>query len=180
MRRRATISALLLVGVGVVLGTTVFRADIAQATGLAQSVTIDNTSTNPVPVREQNLDGSNIRVHEEGTAEVHVTNSSLSVTAEPPITGGAGAWAGLVQIDVPPAYLLGIETASALSIHLSDEIVAFSLLNGNRSVASFYGPREGGNSSINLALTRPVSFDHILCNGLPGGKCSVGWVGTQP
>ncbi len=32
MQRRATISALLLVGVGVVLGATVFRADIAQAT----------------------------------------------------------------------------------------------------------------------------------------------------
>jgi hypothetical protein len=51
MRRRAMIGWLLLIGVGVVLGTTVFRIDIAQATGRAQSVTVDNTTANPVPVR---------------------------------------------------------------------------------------------------------------------------------
>jgi hypothetical protein len=64
MRRRAFIGALLLVGVGVVLGSTVFRADIAQATGLAQSVTVTNT---PLPV------------HEQGTASVNVTNTSVPV-----------------------------------------------------------------------------------------------------
>jgi hypothetical protein len=35
MQRPALIGALLLVGLGVVLGTTVFRTEIAQATGLA-------------------------------------------------------------------------------------------------------------------------------------------------
>jgi len=60
MRRRALIGALLLIGVGVVLGATVFRTDIAQATGLAQSVTVDNTPAQAVPVREQNLAGGNI------------------------------------------------------------------------------------------------------------------------
>ena len=49
MERRAVIAALLLMGLGVVLGTTVFRTDIARATGLAQP---------PQPVREQNLDGN--------------------------------------------------------------------------------------------------------------------------
>src|SRR6476646_1093715 len=67
MQLPALIGALLLVGVGVVLGTTVFRTDIAQATGLAQSVTVSNTAANPVPV------------HEQGTADVNVTNSSLTV-----------------------------------------------------------------------------------------------------
>lgn len=80
MQRPALIGALLLVAVGIVLGATVFRADIAQATGLAQSVTVNNTAADPVPVREQNLDGGGrIRVHEGGTANVNVTNSSLSV-----------------------------------------------------------------------------------------------------
>jgi FlaG/FlaF family flagellin (archaellin) len=79
MHRPALIGAVLLVAVGVVLGTTVFRTEIAQATGLAQSVTIDNTAANPVPVREQNLDAGRIRVHEAGTANVDVTNSSLNV-----------------------------------------------------------------------------------------------------
>ena len=50
MRRQAIIGALLLIGVGVVLGTTVFRADIAQATGLGQSVTVVNSRANPVTV----------------------------------------------------------------------------------------------------------------------------------
>jgi hypothetical protein len=80
MQRRATISALLLVGVGVVLGTTVFRADLAEATGLAQSVTVNNTTNNPVPVKEQNLDGQNIRVHEEGTAAVRSADEEISLT----------------------------------------------------------------------------------------------------
>jgi hypothetical protein len=45
---------------GGVMAATVFRSDIAQATGLAQSVTVDNTPANAVPVREQNVgrDGS--------------------------------------------------------------------------------------------------------------------------
>jgi hypothetical protein len=67
VRRRATIGALLLIVVGIALGATVFRTDIAQATGLAQAVTVDNTSANPVPVREQNLDAQgNVKVHEQG------------------------------------------------------------------------------------------------------------------
>jgi hypothetical protein len=79
MRRKGIFAALLVVGVGVVLGATVFRTDIAQATGLAQSVTVDNTTANPVPVREQNLDGGNIKVHEEGTAAVRSANEEVSV-----------------------------------------------------------------------------------------------------
>jgi hypothetical protein len=100
MKRRAVIGALLLVGLGVVLGTTVFRTDIAQATGLAQSVTVNNTTSNPVPVREQNLDGSNIRVHEEGTATVHVDNlpATQAVSISPPANAFSfsRSWSGVV------------------------------------------------------------------------------------
>jgi hypothetical protein len=67
MRRRPIIGALLLIGVGVVLGTTVFRDDIAHAAGLAGSapVTVLNTPDQAVPTREQNTDGSGaIKVHE--------------------------------------------------------------------------------------------------------------------
>src|SRR5262245_53140266 len=63
MKRQAGVGALLLVCVGVVLGATVFRSDIAQATGLAQGVTVVNTPQQAVPVREQ------------GTANVNVTNT---------------------------------------------------------------------------------------------------------
>jgi hypothetical protein len=76
MRRQAALGALVLVGVGVVLGATVFRSDIAQATGLAQAVTVANTAAQAVPVREQNLDANgNIKVHEQGTAKVSDSDS---------------------------------------------------------------------------------------------------------
>jgi hypothetical protein len=82
LKRQAGIGALLLVCVGVILGATVFRSDIAQATGLAQSVTVNNTAAQAVPVREQNLDGGNIKVHEEGTANVSVQNTVNSADAD--------------------------------------------------------------------------------------------------
>jgi hypothetical protein len=75
MKRQAGIGAMLLVCVGVFLGATVFRSDIAQATGLAQSVTVNNTPAEAVPVREQNLDANgNVRVHEQGVVRDDHTN----------------------------------------------------------------------------------------------------------
>ena len=53
MQRRAIVGALLLIGLGVVLGATVFRTDIARAAGLAKPAQA---------VEEQNVDGAgNIR-----------------------------------------------------------------------------------------------------------------------
>lgn len=83
MRWRAIIGALLLIGVAVFLGGTVLRDQVANARVLAQSVIVSNTPAQAVPVREQNLDGDrNINVHEQGTVDVNVTNSSLSVAAQ--------------------------------------------------------------------------------------------------
>jgi hypothetical protein len=84
MHRTAFVGAVVLVGVGVVLGATVFRTDIAQATGLAQSVTVNNTAADPVPVREQNLDANgNVRVAVQGAireARTDITFSAESNT----------------------------------------------------------------------------------------------------
>jgi hypothetical protein len=58
VQRRAVLGALLLTALGVALGATVFRTDVARVKGLGQP---------PPPVREQNLDGNrSIRVHEQG------------------------------------------------------------------------------------------------------------------
>jgi hypothetical protein len=66
---------ILVVVAGVVaaaLGATVLREPIAQAASPFTNVIVGNTSTNPVPVTEQNLDGNgNVRVHEQGVAAVH-------------------------------------------------------------------------------------------------------------
>jgi hypothetical protein len=87
MKKRALIGALLLIGVGVVLGATVFRADIAQATGLAQAVTVANTTNNPVPVQQQgtasvNVTNTSVPVHEQGTANVNVTGTASVEAAD--------------------------------------------------------------------------------------------------
>ena len=75
--RKALVPAFLLILGAMVLGATVLREPIARAASPFTNVIIGNTSSNPVPVREQNLDGAgNIKVHEQGTASVHVTNSA--------------------------------------------------------------------------------------------------------
>jgi hypothetical protein len=86
--RNALIGALVLVGVGVALGATVFRTDIAQATGLAQDVNVTNTSDQAVPTREQNLDSNgNINVHEQGTVSVRSADEEVSVKGSAVLAG---------------------------------------------------------------------------------------------
>src|SRR5437867_2572480 len=77
------------------------------------SVIVTNTATNPVPFQAV----ATVPVHEQGTANVNVTNSHLTLAAEPPITGG-GMYelipaSGGVTNDVRP----GINIATALVIH---------------------------------------------------------------
>jgi hypothetical protein len=65
MHRRFTVAALVLAGLGVLLGMTVVGSDLAQATGLAQTVTVVNTAANPVPIVD---DHTNITVHAQATS----------------------------------------------------------------------------------------------------------------
>jgi hypothetical protein len=75
MKRLALTAILTLLG-AVVLGATVFRDQMAQATGLAGTA----------PVSEQNVDSHGlIRTHEQGTADVNVTNSSLQISGTPSV-----------------------------------------------------------------------------------------------
>ena len=176
MRQRAFIGAMLLVGIGVVLGATVFRADIAQATGLAEAVTVSNTAAQAVPVREQNLDGGNIRVHEQGTADVNVTNGSLSVS-QTPVTGGGGLW--ITQLGNSDS--ITPQTASALTVALRGGATAVSLLYQGSTVA-VVASSTGSAETVPVALTRPIKFDRIYCFSGSGANanCLTAWVGAQP
>jgi len=81
MRKVSALGIVLLVTSAVALGGTVFRQQVADASA-ALTVLVTNKNSRPVPVREQNLDRhGNIKVHEQGTASVKVTNNSVSVTA---------------------------------------------------------------------------------------------------
>ncbi len=65
---RSMLGALLIVTVAATLGATVFREDVAAAAGNL-TVLVTNDAEHPVPV------------HEQGTAQVTVMNSSLAVNA---------------------------------------------------------------------------------------------------
>lgn len=186
MARKSMIGGFALVGIGVVLGTTVFRNDIAQATGLApapSNVVVSNTPAQAVPTREQNLDGSgNIKVHEQGTTNVNVTNSGLSVAPESPITAGGGSTTCVATGDVTPCPYAET-TASALVVTLSSGVTKCSLGNttSGRTVAEFIGPAGGGVASAVFSLDRPITFDIIGLFALsPGDTCRLGWIGNSP
>jgi hypothetical protein len=92
--------ALLVLLLSAVLGATVLREPIAYAASPFQSVLVANTADNPVPVAQQ------------GTANVNVTNETLSV-AQPPVTGGGGQRIVAVTINEPP---FPAQTASAMTV----------------------------------------------------------------
>jgi hypothetical protein len=195
--RRAIIPALLLVLLSVVLGATVFREQVAQAaaTLLVREQNTDsqgnikvheqgtanvNLTNSSLPVREQNIDAQgNTKVHEQGTANVNVTNSSLSIAPASPITGGGGARS------VNVGEVLSLDppvTATELSIFLESAVGGLELLYQQDLVAFFLGPALAtGHSNIDLALTRPIRFDKARCSGTsPSGTCFFTWIGAQP
>jgi hypothetical protein len=176
MMKKALVSALLLVVGSVLLGATVLQEPLAQAAAPIASVFVTNDASTPVPVREQNLDANrNIKVHEQGTADVNVTNSSLPMAPPQPITGGGGS---VTLATCPDDHFPGTITASAFRISWSSSIDGVILRRGNSVVATFVGPVAGDESPVDLALTRPVEFDRISCFGT--GGISLSWVGNNP
>jgi hypothetical protein len=170
MKRHAGIGALLLVCVGVVLGATVFRSDIAQATGLSQSVTVENTAANPVPVREQNLDrAGNIKVHEQETARVHVENTSLAVAPQAatrflsePVSAAASE-VHQVSFSAIQASLITIRGLTGAADHVSFH-------HGIDQVLYFIGFEAG--DQIVLPLTQPVTVDSFLIACAAASGCA--------
>jgi hypothetical protein len=145
------------------------------------SVFVTNDSAHPVPVQEQRTDANgNIRVHEQGTANVNVTNGSLNVASPAPIMGG-GSVTSLSGGD-PGVAVLNPQTASALEIHMTAGVSYLTLGLSGATPAAFTGPNRGGLADIVLALDRPIKFDHVYCvsDASSGESCSVSWVGASP
>jgi hypothetical protein len=139
---------------------------------------VANDNQHAIPVREQNLDANgNIKVHEHGTADINVTNSSLSVAPPAPLTSGGGGQ----RLACPADEILpSPKTATVLSIHMDIGVELFGLgSSGNAVAAEFVGPAyEGNPSNILLPLPRAVQFNEIFCAGR--GGVSLSWVGNQP
>lgn len=87
--RKLLIAAAVLLLSSAVLGGTAFHEPIANAATQVLSVFVTNDSTHPVPTKEQNLDASGyIKVHEQGIANVNVTNASIPVNGTVSVTPG--------------------------------------------------------------------------------------------
>jgi hypothetical protein len=177
--KKAIIPAFLLVLGSTVLGATVLREPLARAAVPIASVLVTNDASRPVPVREQNLDrDGNIKVHQQGTANVNVTNSSLPVAPPEPITGGGGS---LTAPCLAPAVPTDVVTATALQIVWTSGVHRVRLKLGDSAVASFAGPALTGDASpLALALTRPLAFDTIDCFGATSDQWVISWVGNEP
>jgi hypothetical protein len=176
MRKTAAVAAALVVA-SLVLGATVLREPIAKAASPFQNVIIANTSTNPVPVAEQNLDGANIRVHEEGTAAVHeqgtaavheqgtasvnVTNSSIPVSGTVNIGNGGMRVIHLGGVTIPKntawnfpyqdtsdcRSLAAFINPGDLSLDNSDVFIRFGAANGITDANGSTGGLRAGSSS---------------------------------
>jgi hypothetical protein len=105
----------LLVG-GLVLG-----GPVAQAASSLFDVFVTNDAAHPVPVRDQNVDANgNLKTHEQGIANVNITNGTLSVrSAGIPyqVSGTANLGSGSdggQNFPIPAGKLLVVQTASAM------------------------------------------------------------------
>jgi len=182
MRREATFGALLLIAVGIVLGATVFRSDIAQATGLAQSVTVANTAAQAVPVREQNLDGNgNIKVHEQGTANVQVTNAvtAASVPATQFLEGGTLLIGGRVSGCVASHPVL----VSSLTLTSFSGNTELTFRHPGDSSCTDTGPETyavyvGSGQTVSVTLPNPVYTGYWTIGGTLGSNCTCAFTAT--
>jgi hypothetical protein len=154
-----------LVGGSLLLGGTVLREPIAYA---AQSVSA--TIIGPLDAN------GNVQVHEQGTADVNVTNTDLgvhgtvSVSTPSPISSGARE-AG-IQGGTDSKNSEGTRTVSVINADLTPGITGFRLYTaGGGIAAAFLGPGEGGQAHLLIPLPRPISFDSIACFGPGTDEC---------
>jgi hypothetical protein len=177
--KKAIIPAFLLVLGSTVLGATVLQERLAWAAPPLPSVFVANDAASPVPVREQNVDADgNLKVHEQGTADVNVTNGNLNVTPRPdPVTGGGGSYTALA---CPGEVELGTNIiASALQVVWLDATGSLvKLYRGQSQIADIHGPLATGERHVVLPLTRPIAFDRFICYG--SSDLTISWVGNNP
>jgi len=161
--------ALSVVGILVLVGFLMSsRQAPVQAAGSAP-VTI--VGPLPLPVTGDTSVSGTVAATQSGTWQVEVTNTPPQVA---PITQGGQAFflnGGQHNVQIVAV------TASALSITFQNGARDLILYNQDHIVARFPGR---GNDAINLALTRPITFDGLSCFGESTSICWIGWVGNLP
>jgi hypothetical protein len=150
----------------IVLATGTGSAVAAQIT----SVFVTNDAAHAVPVHANNTDANgNLKVHEQGTANVEQT----------PVTSGGG----FADIDCSGEGTLESHpgVATALVVHMGSDVDGMQFRYLGNLILDLTGPYEGFPADVNLALTRPIQFTSIECisNG-PAKRLTVTWIGNNP
>jgi hypothetical protein len=117
VRKQTLIGTLVLISASAFLGATVFHEEIAQAAQLVSAEIIG-------PLDAQ----GNVKVHEQGTADVNITNRAVTVTGTVDInettsklldTGPSGV---LVSAGAPPVAIGTIDTASMSQVRVAADL----------------------------------------------------------
>jgi hypothetical protein len=159
--KNALVTTLLLLLGSTILGATVLREPLARAAVPIASVFVTNDPSSPVPVREQNLDANgNEKVHEQGTANVRVVDSSLLTTAPQ----GArqtfdSAPVAAVGSDLSLVFPAGPINASLITL-TSMRGAGYVLLSNESGSNRLLFDTDGGN--VVLPLVQPLTIDRIL------------------
>jgi hypothetical protein len=117
-----------------------------QATGLAQSVTVANT---PLPVREQNVDGGNIKVHQQRTVNVASAPASKH------------DWIVALGDNSPTA--IGPLNASVIIVRMRSDahVSAVRFSTGAGMVFDLSGPIAGASANAVVPLTQPIPISQV-------------------
>jgi hypothetical protein len=164
--KKAITPALLLVLGSVVLGATMFPEQLARAAPGIQEVFVTNSTREPVPVHEQgtadvSVTNTPLGVHEEGTANVNVTNAPLAVreSGETPVQRSLGwtisSCGATDTYTVPAGKHLRIEQVTLLQALAQDQIVWFRVQTD--SVRHFLEHDRNGVSQLVRLYASPGS-----------------------
>jgi hypothetical protein len=165
--RKALIPAFLLILGALVLSVTVFGEPLAGASIPFSNVIVGNTTTNPVPVDVQNTDAAgNLKVHEQGTANVDVTNSSLPVSVQNTDANGniKVHEQGTVPSSQSGTWTVGLNgTPGVTSADQTTLVSAFSgILEGSGTIID----------PINFASIAQYKTVRVMANCFAGAACA--------
>jgi hypothetical protein len=158
---------------GAVLSTTVFEKPVAAPASDIQSMVVANAPPQVLSVREQNLDADgNMKVHEQGVADVNVTGVVTTQAAQPAnsFSLGTDLGQGLTEgcdqsLPAGTRWLI-----SSFAVTNRTDSPGFAQLELNRPVNPFAGPIRGPRIEApphdTVQLTFPQPF--VLISPLDG------------
>jgi hypothetical protein len=181
MRQRALIGALGLVLVGVILGATVFRTDIAQATGLdkaATNVIVKNTPAQAVPVHEQGTvpasQSGTWHVSVDGKPSVTSADQTALVDTYTGAPGGGGAFTEAVDADITGYRSVRVAANCFAGSDCANILVRVYSIAGSRSFLIDQFPMQNFLAETRVFDVLGTTLAVQLQNNNPGAVSNIG------